>query len=71
MQQIETPYSSPCKCDYPNDVPRGQSKVVFKTVLLRAVTKFRKSGALDAQKTEFTYLTKINVSQSIYKVLKN
>jgi Cdc6-like AAA superfamily ATPase len=25
--QIETPYSSPCKYDYPNDVPVGQKSV--------------------------------------------
>ncbi len=26
-RQIETPYSSPCKYDYPNDVPGGQKMV--------------------------------------------
>ena len=26
-RQIETPYSSPCKYGYPNDVPVGQKKV--------------------------------------------
>jgi len=24
MRQIETPYSSPCEYDHPNDVPMGQ-----------------------------------------------
>jgi hypothetical protein len=26
-RQIETPYSSPCKYDYPNNVPGGQKSV--------------------------------------------
>jgi hypothetical protein len=26
-RQIETPYSSPCKYDHPNDVPGGQTLV--------------------------------------------
>jgi hypothetical protein len=26
-QQIETPYSSPCKYDHPNNVPNGQTLV--------------------------------------------
>ena len=39
-RQIETPYSSPCKYDHPNDVPGGQKtvtqtkKVFLKNVLI-------------------------------------
>ena len=38
-RQIETPYSSPCKYDHPNDVPGGQKipgtkKVLFTNVLI-------------------------------------
>ena len=35
VMATETPYSSPCKYDYPNDVPVGQKSVYHDRTYLR------------------------------------
>ncbi len=39
-RQIETPYSSPCEYDHPNDVPGGQTLVDKKTRGQKCINSF-------------------------------